>query len=148
MKSSWNWFRTWDITIWIDILWSSSSLLSSKSSWLSWIVLLHNHSVWVSTSWNDHSSVGATSHDSSIMHDVLWEVLSDKKRKRTVSFQKLVTLESLVQKKFLNFFWTLSLQNYTCFTYSMFLPYGSLNLGLPMISLGWAAKSFPPIDCP
>jgi hypothetical protein len=104
MESSWNWFRTWDITIWIVILGSSAFLLSSKSSRLSWIVLLHNHGVWVSTSWNDHSSIGATSHDSSIMHDILWEVLSDKKRKWTVSIQKLVTLESLDQKKFLNFF--------------------------------------------
>lgn len=40
------------------------------------VALVHDHSIWVSSCRNDHSSVGAPSLDSSIVHNVLWEVLT------------------------------------------------------------------------
>lgn len=60
-------------------------MVTYASTWLSessllWITLIHNHSIWIGSRWDDHSSIGATPLNSSIMHDVLWEVLTIKNK--------------------------------------------------------------------
>ena len=40
------------------------------------VALVHDHSIRVSSCGNNHSSVGATPLDSSIVHNILWEVLT------------------------------------------------------------------------
>jgi hypothetical protein len=40
------------------------------------VALVHDHSVWVGSCWDNHCSVGATSLDSSVVHYILWEVLT------------------------------------------------------------------------
>ena len=47
----------------------------SESSWL-WLAFIHDHSIWISASWNDHSGIGASSLNSPVMHDILREVFS------------------------------------------------------------------------
>ena len=54
---------------------------SFKSSWLR-IALEHDHGIWIGACGDDHSSVGATSLDSAIMHNVLGEILPKVKTVR------------------------------------------------------------------
>lgn len=89
-----DWLRCWNITIWINI----SSLFCclkfirglvvtytslSKCSWLR-LVLIHYHVIWISTGWDNHSSVSASSLNPSVMHDVLREILSIKHRRLSI----------------------------------------------------------------
>jgi len=49
------------------------------------IVFVHDHSIWISSSWNNHGSISTTTHNSSIMHYILWEILSIRLKKYEVS---------------------------------------------------------------
>jgi hypothetical protein len=77
----------WGSYITSEELFSSgcSSLSLSLCSFLSVV----EESVWIAARWNDHGSVGATSKDSFVEHDVLWVVFSivvEKERLGYVSF--------------------------------------------------------------
>jgi len=78
MKTARNWIRSRDISVWIDVpcLFSANSTRSLKCSFFR-VALVHDHSVWVGSCWDNHCSVGATSLDSSVVHYILWEVLID-----------------------------------------------------------------------
>ena len=50
----------------------------SKCSWLR-LAFIHDHSIWISARGDHHRSVGRTSLDSPVMHDVLGEIFSKRK---------------------------------------------------------------------
>ena len=57
------------------------NITETYNSWLSkspllWVVLVHHHCIWIGTSWNNHCCIGATTHDSAVVHYILREVLS------------------------------------------------------------------------
>lgn len=89
VEAAWDWLRSWDITVWVDVpsLFRCLKIHKRlnvtytslfKSPWL-WLALIHHHLVWISASRDDHCSVGASSLNSPVMHDILREVFSVKK---------------------------------------------------------------------
>ena len=67
---------SWDVSVGVDVLCLLGALPRLLESALLSLGLLHDHCVWVGASRNDHGCVGAASHDPSVVHYVLREVLS------------------------------------------------------------------------
>lgn len=78
MRSSVNWLRGRNLTIRVDVLSFFSADAGFFKCPLFRVALVHDHSVWIGSCGDNHGSIGATSHDSSIMHNILWEILSVK----------------------------------------------------------------------
>jgi len=74
--SAWDWLWSWDVSIGIDVLGPLCALAGLLESALLGLGLLHDHCVWVCASRDDHRCISAASHDTSVVHNVLGEVLS------------------------------------------------------------------------
>ena len=90
-----NWLRGRNLTIRVDVLSFFSADTGFFKCPLFWVTLIHDHSIWIGSRGDDHGSVGATSHNSSVMHNILWEILSIIFKKEVISKNPFVTLMRL-----------------------------------------------------
>ena len=83
MLATWYWIRGWNVTVRINVARPFSRNASNflESSFF-WIIFIHNHSIGICASRDYHRCIGATSHDSPVMHNILREVLSVQNEKR------------------------------------------------------------------
>lgn len=75
MNPSMHRLRSRYVPVWVDILGSFGSLAAAFEGLFHSFIFVCDHSIRISTSRYHHCGIGASSHYSSIMHDILRKVL-------------------------------------------------------------------------